>query len=296
MESRRPPEQEVAFLYEAHVHRLTAVAYNIIGQWEAAEDVAEEAFARLLRNSPDRPVAWLTAVTTRQALDVAQSAEAKRTEYIGPWLPEIAAGNNVYEDVDLAVARLLQALQPIDRAVLVLSEVAGYSAAEIAKMLHTTPVAVRKRLSRARATVRKFSEDEGTTSEAPQELVLELTGLLHHGELEKFIDKVSEHAVLWVDSGGTASAARNAIIGRVKILRFLKGLFRKFGYPQFEYASHSAGGMIVAESTDMTRWVILESDDRGHEITGIQVQQNASKRKTAPCLGRHYAGYSYQNP
>lgn len=282
MESRRPPEQEISLLYGVHVRRLTAIAFNIIGEWQTAEDIAEEAFARLLTHSPDDPLAWLTTVTTRLALDYATSAAHMRTEYIGPWLPEIAAGEQHFPDVDLALARLLQTLSPVDRAAIVLADVADFSTSEIAAMLKSTPAGARKRLSRARARLREVKGSAGSTTEASPDVVEELAQLLHRGELELFITRISDNAVLWVDSGGTASAARNPIVGKSKIHRFLNGLFAKFGTPEFRVASHNAGMMIVAESTDMTRWVILETLDGDEHITSIQVQQNASKRKELP--------------
>ena len=82
MEPRRTPEQEVERLYRTHFRRLTALAYNIIGQWQSAEDVAEEALSRLLVQAPEKPAEWLTTVTTRLALDVARSAAHQRTEYV----------------------------------------------------------------------------------------------------------------------------------------------------------------------------------------------------------------------
>ena len=306
MEPRRTPQQEVERLYRTHFRRLTALAYNIIGQWQSAEDVAEEALSRLLVQAPEKPAEWLTTVTTRLALDVARSAAHQRTEYVGQWLPEIAAGELQHPDIDLAVTRLLQLLPPLDRAALVLVDVAGYSAAESAPVLRSTPAAVRKRLSRARELLRSHQgnhgdpENSGTASisEIDPKHVEELSHLLATGELKQFVDAISEGAVLWVDSGGTASAARNPIVGRDKIYRFLAGLFSKYGYPQFRIATHTAGVMLVAESADMERWVIFEGT-AGSTVTGIQVQQNEAKRiehLTAPCLAGHYAWDLTKNP
>ena len=131
-------------------------------------------------------------MTTRLALDVARSAAHQRTEYVGQWLPEIAAGELQHPDIDLAVTRLLQLLPPLDRAALVLVDVAGYSAAESAPVLRSTPAAVRKRLSRARELLRSHQgnhgdpENSGTASisELDPKHVEELSHLLATGELK----------------------------------------------------------------------------------------------------------------
>lgn len=77
----------------AHQHALTCLAYEILGEWSTAEDVAARAWERADREhregrDPDNPVAWLRVVTARLAIDEARSARARREVYVGTWLPE----------------------------------------------------------------------------------------------------------------------------------------------------------------------------------------------------------------
>jgi RNA polymerase sigma-70 factor (ECF subfamily) len=56
-----------------------------------AEDVVQEAFARLLRvdlAEIDDVRGWLIVVLTRLCLDQLRSARARHEAYVGPWLPE----------------------------------------------------------------------------------------------------------------------------------------------------------------------------------------------------------------
>lgn len=271
MESSRTPEPEVTGLYLAYHRRLTSVAFRILGQWQASEDVASEALLTLWENEPDDPDAWLTVVATRLALDVATSAEQRRTEYIGPWLPDLVASETEYAEVDSALVRLLQTLSPVDRALVVLADVAGYSSRELATALELTPAAVRQRLSRSRAALKSA----GQTTTAEPEVVCRLSGLLHRGDLQEFVGELSEGVVLWTDSGGLSRAARNPVVGRDRVSRFLGGLLRKYGVPAFSLETGIGGPILVAQSTDMQRWIVLETD--GQQITGIQVQQNPEK-------------------
>jgi RNA polymerase sigma-70 factor (ECF subfamily) len=66
------------------------------------------------------------------------------------------------EAVSLAFVTTLQLLSPRARAVLVLRDVLGFSAAEVAETLHSTPQAVAMTLSRARAAVRRHGPAPAT--------------------------------------------------------------------------------------------------------------------------------------
>ena len=84
-----------------------------------------------------------------------RSAERTRMEYPGPWLPEPLAEPN-QESAELASSlttaflMLLEHLSPTERAVFLLREVQGYTAAESARMLGVSEAAVKMAASRAR--------------------------------------------------------------------------------------------------------------------------------------------------
>src|SRR5262249_24451393 len=76
-----------------HEHRkiVLDVAYRMLGSITDAEDVVQEAFARLVRTERseiDDVRAWLVVVVTRLCLDQLRSARVRREAYVGPWLPE----------------------------------------------------------------------------------------------------------------------------------------------------------------------------------------------------------------
>lgn len=137
--------------------RLLAIAYNILGSWADAEDTVSEAWLRL-QSAPELidARAWLTVIISRIALDTATSAARARTDYIGPWLPEIVVLDEpgpeeravLQESVDLALVRMFQELTPTDRVILVLADVFDVPFRDIAEVLGSTPAATRQKASR----------------------------------------------------------------------------------------------------------------------------------------------------
>lgn len=259
--------------------RLLAVAVNILGSIHDAEDVVSEAWLTLQQHDDVRDVErWLMRVVSNLAIDAARSAERSRTDYIGPWLPELVVGGDVAEDVvqqelvDLAFVRLLQTLSPVDRATVVLVDVLGLSAPDAAEMVGATPSALRKRLSRARGVLREAGESPTVVD---RETLESITTSLAAADLSTFLSLLSEGCVLWTDSAGKTKAARRPIYGRDKVGRFLAGIISKYGMPQVEIVDAAGGSLILATSPDMTRGVVLEQVDG--QITGIQIQQNQAK-------------------
>ena len=87
-------------------------------------------------------VAFLAAATTRLAINVTQSARARRETHIGTWLPEpvdieayLAHSAERAEALDRAVLVLLEHLSPIERAAYVLREAFDQPYRQISKLL-----------------------------------------------------------------------------------------------------------------------------------------------------------------
>lgn len=103
------------------------------------------------------------------------------------------------EAISLAFITALQLLPPRQRAVLVLRDVLGYRASEVAKMLEGSQESVQSALKRARATVDSYLENRGGRGPARQpdtpaerQLVAQLTAALERADLQDLVELLAE--------------------------------------------------------------------------------------------------------
>src|ERR687885_1141361 len=166
---------------ELHVH-----CYRILGSVQDAEDVMQETLLaawRGLAGFEERASlrAWLYRIATNRCLNARRDSARRPARIALPFqppaptrmaeplwlepypdalldeLPDAAAGPEARyetkEAVGLAFVTGLQQMAPRQRAVLVLRDVLGFSAAEGAAMLETSEASVTSLLQRARATL-----------------------------------------------------------------------------------------------------------------------------------------------
>ena len=186
-------------LVQGHSHELQVHCYRILGSLQDAEDALQETLVSAWRNLGEFGQrsslrTWLYQIATNRCLSMLRAGrrrpriapalpEATLPEPAGagdapPWLepyPDVLLGHLVdqrpgpearyetTEAISLAFITALQLLPPRQRAALVLRDVLGYHAAEVAQMLGTTQEAVSSALKRARATVDNHLADSGST-------------------------------------------------------------------------------------------------------------------------------------
>jgi RNA polymerase sigma-70 factor (TIGR02960 family) len=160
-------------LSERHRRELQVHSYRMLGNLEQAEDAVQEALLRAWKGRASfdggpGARAWLYRIVTTTCFDVLRAAQRRGEQVVEsiadvPWLqpcpdalldaaePEGAAIRR--ETVELAYLAVIQLLPARQRAVLLLRDVQGYSAAETAAILDLTVAAVTSALQRARATL-----------------------------------------------------------------------------------------------------------------------------------------------
>ena len=213
--------------------RLFGIAYRMLGSVAEAEDVVQEAWLRWQgadRRAVRNPAGFLTTVTTRLALNTAESARARRETYVGPWLPEPvdtsadpSLGAERAEALEVAVLLLLEKLPPDQRAAYVLREAFDYSYDQIAQILETSSINARQLVSRARKHVR--SERRSPADPATHRTLLAaFVAAAQEGDLARLERVLSADVVSTSDGAGIAPrAARRPVVGRDRVARFVAG-------------------------------------------------------------------------
>jgi RNA polymerase sigma-70 factor (ECF subfamily) len=154
-------------------HRVFRLALRFFRRPEDAEDVAQEVFLKLYRTAatyrPDAPFEhWLLRIATNACVDRLR-ATRRRPETVlsaitpdaGIWLDRALSGAALLaqqsEVAKELAADLLATLRPKDRAVLVLMDLEGHSASEVAAATGSTRAAVKVRAMRARRALRRLA-------------------------------------------------------------------------------------------------------------------------------------------
>jgi RNA polymerase sigma-70 factor (ECF subfamily) len=152
-----------AALWNAHRQRMLDLAFRMLLDLREAEDVVQEAFARLARadlDAIDEPEAWLVVVTSRLGLDRLRTRRRHPTDPLdvagdtfGAGVPDPADRLALVDSVTLAMHALLERLSPAERTAFVLHDVFQYPFEDIATIVGRSPAACRKLASRARRTL-----------------------------------------------------------------------------------------------------------------------------------------------
>jgi RNA polymerase sigma-70 factor (ECF subfamily) len=217
--------------------RLLAIAYRMLGSMTDAEDVVQEALLKAHRAAPadlDSPVAYLTTLTTRTAIDHLRSARVRRETYPGPWLPEPVAEDPapdasalLADSLSMAFLVVLESLSPEERAVLLLHDVFGYSHAEMAGVLDRSEGASRQLLRRARQRIDADRPRFDVDLERRDRLVRQFRAACEGGDLDSFLAMLTDDSELVTDGGGVVSAARRPVVGATRVARFLANVVNR---------------------------------------------------------------------
>jgi RNA polymerase sigma-70 factor, ECF subfamily len=158
----------VADAFTGEWGKVVATLIGMTGDWDLAEECAQDAFAQALRawprdGIPRRPGAWLTTVARNRALDrlrrnASESAKLQQAALLEPPLDPAGADMDT-EDIPDERLRLIftcchPALPLEARVALTLRTLAGLTTAEIARAFLTAEPTMAKRLVRAKQKIR----------------------------------------------------------------------------------------------------------------------------------------------
>jgi RNA polymerase sigma-70 factor (ECF subfamily) len=297
--ARAGDQESFRRLVEPRRAELLAHCYRMLGSVHDAEDALQETMFRAWRGLPTfehgralRP--WLYRIATNVCLDLL----AKRPRRVlpidhGPAADDIAAGPGTplmeriwmqpypdeqlgvedgyaapearyeqRESVELAFVAALQHLPARQRAVLILREVLGFSAREVAEFLETTAASVNSALQRARQAV-----DERLPAQSQQATLRSLGDQQLRAVVERYIDAWENRDVdallaLLVDDVRFAMPPfPNWFQGRDAVIAFIAST----GKPRLRHVATRANGQPAVA------WYVWRPQRRSYFPTSIEV-------------------------
>ncbi len=164
---------EVAFqeLVELYRTRVASIAYQVLGNYEDARDVAQEVFIKLYKgihgfNPKKKFFTWLYRLTVNAAIDFLRSKKRRRYEHSINENPEqyLNIPELDFDSIALDFERkelrqiffkLADQLNPKQKAAFVLVDLQDFSADEVSELLDCPKVTLRWYLHEARKRIRK---------------------------------------------------------------------------------------------------------------------------------------------
>jgi RNA polymerase sigma-70 factor (ECF subfamily) len=264
-------------LVERYRHELQVHCYRMLGSLTDAEDHVQETLLRSWRSRStfagrSTIRAWLYRIATNACLDTLRT-HPERVILVGdaaspppseiPWLqpyPDVLLDRAAprreepdalvvaRETIELAYLAAIQLLPPNQRAVLILRDVLGWSAAETAAALDTSVASVTSALQRARATLKENRPEESGESPVwtpPTEPSAEERALLRrYMEAHARADAPALVAMMREDVRFTMPPQPTLYVGRAEVGGFLAEAFRTVG--EFRLVATTANRMPAA--------------------------------------------------
>lgn len=159
--SRKGDRQAFEQLVHRHSALVGGIAFQVLGDSDAAADVAQETFLKVHRRletleDPSRFRAWLCGIARTTAIDVLRkrsretSLEKLNDEGNEPAAPAPKEGSLEQEELYAKVLRVVNGLPKVYREAMLMKHLEKLSYAAMAKRLGVTEATVESRLYRAK--------------------------------------------------------------------------------------------------------------------------------------------------
>jgi RNA polymerase sigma-70 factor, ECF subfamily len=289
---------------EAHRSALTGHCYRMLGSVFDADDAVQETMIRAwrgLENFDQRASlrTWLYRIATNVCLDELKDRgrRARPMEESGPssgappmealvqkpgghWIEPIADVHALPADADpseramlrqnirLAFIAALQTLAPKQRAALLMTEVLGCTAAEVAETLDTSVASVNSALQRARAALaRRRAAEPADLSEVQRRMVSRYVSAFEQYDIDGLTALMREDVTfcmppysLWLQGPGDVHTWMLGLGSGCRGSRLFP--MEACGWPAFaQYRANPEGGY--------TAWALIVLELEGDRIAGV---------------------------
>ena len=270
--------------------QLMGIAYRLLGGVAEAEDAVQDTAYKWFAATgplPDKPAAWLTAVCTNRCLDILKSARRKRTDYVGPWLPEQFESESaedaenrleIASSLSTAFLLLLERLTPRERAAYLLHDIFGMSHQDIGQTIGLTTENSRKLASRARRMVSQENVRFVPPAERQKELLETFRMALQTGDMQELVQSLSRDVDLRADSGGKVTAITHILEGADAVCEFFTSVLSPaWEKLQFEMRTVNGGPGLLVWEGNMLHALVSFSFGADQTIRSIFILRHPEK-------------------
>ncbi len=269
--------------FQARRGHLLALAYQMLGELAAAEDIVQEAWLRW--SQADRaeirsPDAWLTSVVTRLSIDQLRSARRRRETYTGTWLPEpileADAGQEPPELLDvarrceLALLWTLERLDEDERAAFLLRQVFDTGYDELARVLDRSEAACRQLVSRATRRVKDGAPRYTRSADQLEDTMVRFAAAAAAGDKQTVLEMLAPDVVAVSDGGGVVKAALIPLEGPERVAQVITHIAskaqRESGWgdaPPVIRQANNLPAFVAMEGTENDMILTLRLNDEG---------------------------------
>jgi RNA polymerase sigma-70 factor (ECF subfamily) len=207
---------------------LFRIAYNMLGTIEESEDLVQDVFEKWISvESAREPKAYLARMTVNHSIRRLEELKQGREAYTGYWLPEpyITLDPDPVPTIEYGMLRLIESLNPLERAVFILRESFSEDYTAIAEMTGLSPDNCRQLLHRAHEKIGR-KKAPVVDPERQRALTEAFLVALHGQDRSALTELLRNDIALFNDGGGKRSAALKPLFGAEKALKFLFGVMQ----------------------------------------------------------------------
>jgi RNA polymerase sigma-70 factor, ECF subfamily len=279
--TERQSDEQVVRAWNEHRPYLIDLAFRMLGDVGAAEDVVQDAFSRLLRaraGEIDDDRGWLIVVTSRLCLDQIRSARSRRErphdaseiEFVpqaGREDPADPADRVTLDDsVRLALLVVLQRLSPAERVVFVLHDIFGVPFDAVAQTVGRPAPTCRQLARRARQKIAGSQGGAQVTVVEHRRVTERFIAACAGGDLDGLLEVLAPDAWGDIDAGPADTRAVGVIRGAPRVAR---NLLRYWGPPATLVTL--SGPPVLLGFVDRALAGILVLTVRGDRIQAVHV-------------------------
>jgi RNA polymerase sigma-70 factor, ECF subfamily len=278
---------DVTLYYHSLKPYLFAIAYNMTGQVQEAEDIVQDAFEDMLKKETEEvrnTRSYFTRIVMNKAIDRLAHLKKQREQYPGLWLPEPyitqAEDHQDHDTISYAFLHLMEDLNPVERAVFILREAFDYSYEDVAELCALSPDNCRQVLHRAKLKIKQpmIGHPIANRMGESQHILQEFLNACLNNDAAKLSELLKKDVLLYSDGGGKVAAARKVLEGVSAVAKFLVGVIKKT-FDKWSAADkilvNGQPALIIPDGNGI--YMVLIPHFENDKVAGIHIMRNPDK-------------------